>query len=136
MLFFLMLYEKSNSLASFLVNPIAGILKTRPISELSKLFYKFKLFKKACQLKWVVVYWLKVSTIYFYHDLLVMTLDSVNAFTITVTPQSTLWKYSHLKAKFQWRCFKQKWWSVLNLTLSSSPSPLAEIAMSCMAMSF
>ena len=30
--------------------------------------------------------------IFFYHDLLVMTLDSFNAFTVTVTPQSVLWK--------------------------------------------
>ena len=34
------------------------------------------------------------SSLYFYHDLLVMTLDSFNEFTFTVTPQSFLWKYS------------------------------------------
>ena len=31
--------------------------------------------------------------LYFYHDLQVMTLDSFNAFTVTDTSQSVLWKY-------------------------------------------
>ena len=31
--------------------------------------------------------------VYFYHDLKVMTPDSFNSFTVTVTPQSVLWKY-------------------------------------------
>ena len=32
--------------------------------------------------------------VYFYHDLLVMSLNLFNAFTVTVTLQSVLWKYA------------------------------------------
>ena len=32
--------------------------------------------------------------LYFYHDLWVMSLDTFNLLTITVTPQSVLWKYT------------------------------------------
>ena len=32
--------------------------------------------------------------VHFYHDLSVMTLDSFNSFTVTVKPQSVLWKYT------------------------------------------
>ena len=34
------------------------------------------------------------EALYFYHNLLVVTLNSFNAFTVTVTPQSVLWKYT------------------------------------------
>ena len=34
------------------------------------------------------------SIVYFYHDLLVMTLNSFNSITVIVMPQSVLWKYS------------------------------------------
>ena len=42
-----------------------------------------------------------IFNVYFYHDLLVMTLDSFNAFTVTVTPQSVLWKYNWGKTKIK-----------------------------------
>ena len=42
----------------------------------------------------ILKYTYLLSVLYFYHDILVMTLDSVDAFTVTVTPQSVLWKYN------------------------------------------
>ena len=33
--------------------------------------------------------------VYFYHDLQVMTIDSFNTFTVTVTPKSVLWMYTN-----------------------------------------